>query len=88
MMIEVEQTYQEKFDMYMAAEKEELVKMLIECNNHLKVGARIEQTTPFPQKYTLEDIRKAIDFIPYHLEYGNLTARLSDKDIEEFIKTL
>lgn len=37
------------------------------------------------KKYTEEDLRKAIDFIPYHLEYGNIVARLSDKEIEEFI---
>jgi hypothetical protein len=40
------------------------------------------------KKYTEEDLRKAIDFIPYHLEHGNLVARLSDKDIEDFIKGL
>lgn len=40
------------------------------------------------KKYTEEDLRKAIDFIPYHLEHGNLVARLSDKDIEKFIKTI
>ena len=31
-----EQTYQQQFDMYMGVEKEELVKMLIECNKHLQ----------------------------------------------------
>jgi hypothetical protein len=36
--------------------------------------------------YSKEDLIKAIDFIPYHLEYGNLVARLSDKDIEDFIE--
>ena len=61
MMIEVEQTYQEKFDMYMASEKEELVKMLIECNKHLKVGARIEYDIPFPQKYTFLEDRFVLD---------------------------
>jgi hypothetical protein len=40
------------------------------------------------KKYTEEDLRKAIDFIPYHLAYGNMIARLSDKDIEEFIQQL
>lgn len=40
------------------------------------------------KKYTEEDLRKAIDFIPYHLEHGNLVARLSDKDVEDFIKNL
>ena len=35
-MIQIqEQTYQERFDMYMLIEKEQLVKMLIECNKHL-----------------------------------------------------
>ena len=35
-MIQIqEQTYQQQFDMYMGVEKEELVKMLIECNKHL-----------------------------------------------------
>lgn len=37
------------------------------------------------QMYSEKDVRKAIDFIPYHLEYGNLTGRKSDKEIEEFI---
>jgi len=41
-----------------------------------------------PKTYTEEDLRKAIDFIPYHLEYGNLTARVPDETIEQFIKNL
>jgi hypothetical protein len=36
--------------------------------------------------YSEKDLRRAIDFIPYHLEYGNLVARVSDKDIEDFIE--
>ncbi len=31
----IEMTYNKKFDMYMSLEKGELVKILIECNNHL-----------------------------------------------------
>ncbi len=31
----VEMTYQEKYGMYISLKKEILVKMLIECNNHL-----------------------------------------------------
>ena len=41
-----------------------------------------------PKTYTEEDLRKAIDFLPYHVEYGNLTARLPDENIEQFIKNL
>ena len=36
--------------------------------------------------YSEEDMRKAINFMPYHLEYGNIVARKSDKDIENFIE--
>ena len=38
------------------------------------------------RSYSEEDIREAIDFMPYHLEYGNIVARKSDKDIENFIE--
>ena len=38
------------------------------------------------QGYSDEDMRKAIYFMPYHLEYGNIVARKSDKDIENFIE--
>ena len=32
-----EMTYQEKYDMYMKLDKKQIVKMLIECNEHLDV---------------------------------------------------
>lgn len=35
--------------------------------------------------YSEEDMRLAIDFTPYYLEYGNIVGKKSDKDIEEFI---
>jgi len=40
------------------------------------------------EQYTLEDIRKAIDFNKYHTNYGNIIGGKSDEEIEEFIKTL
>ena len=36
--------------------------------------------------YSEEDMREAVDFMPYHLEYGNIVARKSDKDIDNFIE--
>ena len=51
-----EQTYQQRFDMYMKIEKEELVKMLIECNKHLGTKMKLIYTTPIPKQYSfLED---------------------------------
>lgn len=38
--------------------------------------------------YSEEDMMKAINFIPYHLAYGNITARKSDAEVEEFIQSL
>ena len=48
-----EQTYQERFDMYMLIEKEQLVKMLIECNKHLgtKIKALYIAEDLFPESY-------------------------------------
>ena len=36
--------------------------------------------------YSEEDMREAVDFMPYHLEYGNIVARKSYKDIDNFIE--
>lgn len=42
----IEMTYQEKYDMFMKLDKEEIIKMLIESNKHL------EQTYPvYPNWY-------------------------------------
>ena len=38
--------------------------------------------------YSLEDIRKAIDFNKFHYEYGNAIGLKSEEEIEKFIKTL
>ena len=38
--------------------------------------------------YTLEDIRKAIDFNKYRTEYGNIVGGKPDQEIEDFIKSL
>ena len=38
--------------------------------------------------YTLEDIRKAIDFDKYQTEYGNIVGRKHNQEIEDFIKSL
>lgn len=38
--------------------------------------------------YTLEDIRKAIDFNKYQTEYGNIVGGKPDQEIEDFIKSL
>lgn len=40
------------------------------------------------QLYSLDDIKKAINFIPYEIQYDNLVASLSEKEIEEFIQSL
>ena len=40
------------------------------------------------EQYTLEDIRKAIDFNKFHYEYGNAIGLKSEEEIEKFIKTL
>ena len=42
----------------------------------------------FEKEYSLEDIRKSIDFDKYHTNYGNIIGGKSDEEIEEFIKTL
>lgn len=60
----------------------QLVSMELSINKEKVLSIKQEK------KYTEEDLRKAIDFIPYHLEHGNLVARLSDKDVEDFIKNL
>ena len=66
------------------------IKFCLECKNESQAIRMIEQYGHYKQEesYTEEDLRKAIDFIPYHLEHGNLVARLSDKDVEDFIKNL
>ena len=38
--------------------------------------------------YTLEDIRKAIEFNKYQTEYGNIVGGKPDQEIEDFIKSL
>lgn len=38
--------------------------------------------------YTLEDIRKAIDFDKYQTEYGNIVGLKHNQEIEDFIKSL
>ena len=40
------------------------------------------------EQYTLEDIRKAIDFNKYQTEYGNIVGGKPDQEIEDFIKSL
>jgi hypothetical protein len=66
------------------------IKFCLECKNEAQAIRLIEKYGFVKQeeRYSEEDLRKAIDFIPYHLEYGNLVARLSDKDVEDFIKNL
>ena len=66
------------------------IKFCLECKNESQAIRLIEKYGFVKQeeRYSEEDLRKAIDFIPYHLEYGNLVARLSDKDVEDFIKNL
>jgi hypothetical protein len=36
--------------------------------------------------YSEEDIRKAIDYIPYEMQYGNLIGKKSDEEINKFIE--
>jgi hypothetical protein len=36
--------------------------------------------------YSEEDIRKAIDYIPYEIQYGNLIGKKSDEEINKFIE--
>lgn len=38
--------------------------------------------------YTEEQLKEAINFIPYHLEHGNIIGRKSDKEIDEFLNQL
>ena len=38
--------------------------------------------------YSREDLLKAINYLPYHIDYGNITGRLSNEDIEQWIKEL
>ena len=38
--------------------------------------------------YTIEDIRRAIDFDKFSYEYGNAVGLKSEEDIEKFIKAL
>ena len=38
--------------------------------------------------YTLEDIRRAIDFNKFHYQYGNAVGLKSEEEIEDFIKSL
>jgi hypothetical protein len=66
------------------------IKFCLECKNETQAIRLIEKYGFVKQeeRYSEEDLRKAIDFIPYHLEHGNLVARLSDKDVEDFIKNL
>lgn len=47
-----EQTYQQRFDMYMGIEKEKLVEMLIECNRHLGTKMKLVYTTPIPEIFS------------------------------------
>jgi hypothetical protein len=49
----------------------------------------LPDTEKFLEKeYSLEDIRKAIDFNKYHTAYGNIIGGKSDEEIEEFIRSL
>jgi hypothetical protein len=66
------------------------IKFCLECKNESQAIRLIEKYGFVKQeeRYSEKDLRKAIDFIPYHLEHGNLVARLSDKDVEDFIKNL
>lgn len=66
------------------------IKFCLECKNESQAIRLIEKYGFQKQQemYSEEDIREAIDFIPYHLEYGNIVARKSDKDIENFIEQL
>lgn len=38
--------------------------------------------------YTLEDIRRAIDFDKFNYEYGNAVGLKSEEETEDFIKSL
>lgn len=66
------------------------IKFTLDCNNEALSIRMIEQFAFMIREelYSKEDIREAINFMPYHLEYGNIVAKKSDKDIENFIEQL
>ena len=71
--------------------RSELVKWGYNKGNSIDVETLIDEILPeilSQQKrmYSEEDMREAVDFMPYHLEYGNIVARKSDKDIDNFIE--
>jgi hypothetical protein len=71
--------------------RSELAKWGYNKGNSIDVEILINEILPeilSQQKrmYSEQDMREAVDFMPYHLEYGNIVARKSDKDIENFIE--
>ncbi len=71
--------------------RSELAKWGYNKGNSIDVEILINEILPeilSQQKrmYNEQDMREAVDFMPYHLEYGNIVARKSDKDIENFIE--
>lgn len=71
--------------------RSELAKWGYNKGNSIDVETLIDEILPeilSQQKrmYSEEDMREAVDFMPYHLEYGNIVARKSDKDIDNFIE--
>lgn len=71
--------------------RNELAKCGYNKGNSIDVETLIDEILPeilSQQKrmYSEEDMREAVDFMPYHLEYGNIVARKSDKDIDNFIE--
>ena len=70
--------------------RSKLAKWGYNKGNSIDVETLIDEILPeilSQQKrmYSEEDMREAVDFMPYHLEYGNIVARKSDKDIDNFI---
>jgi len=71
--------------------RSELAKWGYNKGNSIDVEILINEILPeiFSQQkrmYSEQDMREAVDFMPYHLDYGNIVARKSDKDIENFIE--
>jgi hypothetical protein len=66
------------------------LKFTLDCGNEALAIRMIEQFAFIIREelYNEKNIREAIDFMPYHLEYGNIVASKSDNDIENFIKQL
>jgi len=90
MMQIVEQTHEEKVAMYMKLPKEELIEMLIECNNILHKRPMVEYNIKEHKPHTFipNYIRNAINEIATG-SYGVLTCYLCDQteDNDIHIKT-